>query len=81
MAEIRQHILASQTRHNRYGDIRKRSMKFQAGDNVLLKVSPTKRVVRFGTKGARDILVLFRLWHNLMVGLLIEVNRLDEGCG
>ena len=51
VAEIRQHMLTAQSRQKSYADIRRRDLEFQVGDHVLLKVSPTKGVVRFGNKG------------------------------
>jgi hypothetical protein len=32
-------------------DVRRRDLEFAVGDEVLLKVSPTKGIVRFGTRG------------------------------
>ena len=51
VAEIRQHMLTAQSRQKSYADVRRRDLEFQVGDEVLLKVSPSKGVVRFGTKG------------------------------
>lgn len=44
-------MLAAQSRQKSYADVRRRELEFEVGDQVLLKVSPTKGVVRFGTKG------------------------------
>ena len=44
-------MLAAQSRHKSYADVRRRDLEFQVGDQVLLKVSPNKGVVRFGVKG------------------------------
>ena len=44
-------MLTTQSRQKSYADIRRRALEFQVGDQVLLKVSPTKGIVRFGTKG------------------------------
>ncbi|WVZ50601.1 LOW QUALITY PROTEIN: hypothetical protein U9M48_001841 [Paspalum notatum var. saurae] len=51
VAEIRQHMLTAQSRQKSYADIRRRDLEFQVGDHVLVKVSPIKGIVRFGTKG------------------------------
>ena len=51
VAEIREHMLAAQSRQKSYADVRRRDLEFGEGDEVLLRVSPTKGVVRFGTKG------------------------------
>ena len=44
-------MLAAQSRQKSYADVRRRDLEFEEGDEVLLRVSPTKGVVRFGTKG------------------------------
>jgi ribosomal protein L21E len=44
-------MLAAQSRQKSYADVRRRELEFKVGDQVLLKVSPTKGVVRFGMKG------------------------------
>ena len=51
VAEIREHMLAAQSRQKSYADARRQDLEFGEGDEVLLRVSPTKGVVRFGTKG------------------------------
>jgi hypothetical protein len=45
--EIRQNILAVQSRQKSYADVR-HDLEFAVGDQVLLRVSPTKGVVWFG---------------------------------
>ena len=49
--QIRQNLLAAQSRQKSYADIRRRDLEFAVGDLVLLRVSPTKGIVRFGTTG------------------------------
>lgn len=51
VAEIRQHMLAAQSRQKSYADPKRWLVEFQVGDEVLLRVSPTKGVVRFNIKG------------------------------
>jgi hypothetical protein len=51
VAEIREHMLAAQSRQKSYANPKRRSVEFQVGDEVLLRVSPTKGVVRFNIKG------------------------------
>jgi hypothetical protein len=46
--KICQNILAAQSRQRSYADVRRRDLEFVVGDQVLLRVSPTKGVVRFG---------------------------------
>ena len=43
--------MTAQSRQKSYVDGRRRDLEFSVGDEVLLKVSPTKGVVRFGTRG------------------------------
>ena len=47
--EIRQNLLTAQSRQKSYADVSRRDLEFSVGDEVLLKVLPTKGVVRFGT--------------------------------
>jgi hypothetical protein len=49
--EIRQSMLTAQSRQKSYADVRRRDLEFAVGDQVLLKVSPTKGIVRFGATG------------------------------
>jgi hypothetical protein len=44
-------MLIAQSRQKSYADVRQRDLKFVIGDEVLLKVSPTKGIIRFGIKG------------------------------
>jgi hypothetical protein len=44
-------MLTTQSRQKSYADVRQRDLEFVVGDEVLLKVSPTKGIVRFGIKG------------------------------
>ncbi|XP_019171111.1 PREDICTED: uncharacterized protein LOC109166678 [Ipomoea nil] len=48
---IRERLKAAQDRQKSYADPGRRPAEFQVGDKVLLKVSPTKGVMRFGRKG------------------------------
>nr|GFB72517.1 putative reverse transcriptase domain-containing protein [Tanacetum cinerariifolium] len=48
---IRQRIQAAQDRQRRYADRKRKLMKFEVGDRVILKVSPWKRVVQFIKRG------------------------------
>nr|GEY60345.1 putative reverse transcriptase domain-containing protein [Tanacetum cinerariifolium] len=42
---------AARDRQKSYADLKRKPMEFQVGDKVMLKVSPWKGVVRFGTQG------------------------------
>ncbi|GJS37960.1 putative reverse transcriptase domain-containing protein [Tanacetum coccineum] len=42
---------AARDRQKSYADLKLKSMEFQVGDRVMLKVSPWKGVVRFGKRG------------------------------
>nr|GEX91031.1 reverse transcriptase domain-containing protein [Tanacetum cinerariifolium] len=48
---IKQRIQASQDRKKSYADRKRKPMKFEVGDRVMLKVSPWKGVVRFIKRG------------------------------
>nr|GEZ88300.1 putative reverse transcriptase domain-containing protein [Tanacetum cinerariifolium] len=49
--QIKQRMQAAHDRQKSYADLKHKSMEFQVGDNVMLKVSPWKGVVRFGKRG------------------------------
>ncbi|CAL9074465.1 unnamed protein product, partial [Musa textilis] len=48
---IHERLLTAQSRQKSYADRRRRDLEFKVGEHVFLKVSPTKRVMRFGQKG------------------------------
>nr|GFA28778.1 hypothetical protein [Tanacetum cinerariifolium] len=47
---IKQRIQVARDRQKSYADLKRKSMEFQVGDKVMLKVSPWKGVVRFGKR-------------------------------
>ncbi|GJZ62697.1 putative reverse transcriptase domain-containing protein [Tanacetum coccineum] len=49
--QIKKHIQATRDRQKSYADRRRKSLEFQVGDKVMLKVSPWKGVIRFGKRG------------------------------
>jgi hypothetical protein len=48
---IQANLKTAQSRQKSYADRRRKPLQFQVGDFVYLRVSPTKGVQRFGTKG------------------------------
>ncbi|GJS42413.1 hypothetical protein Tco_0567456 [Tanacetum coccineum] len=48
---IKQRIQAARDRQKSYADLKRKSMEFQVGDKVMLKVSPWKGVVHFSKRG------------------------------
>ncbi|GJR14872.1 reverse transcriptase domain-containing protein [Tanacetum coccineum] len=48
---IKEKLKAVRDRQKSYADNRRKPLEFEVGDHVLLKVSPWKGVIRFGTKG------------------------------
>src|SRR5688572_31047041 len=48
---IQANLKAAQSRQKSYSDQRRRPLRFNLGDHVYLRVSPTKGVQRFGIKG------------------------------
>ncbi|KAK1435339.1 hypothetical protein QVD17_01100 [Tagetes erecta] len=48
---IRTHLKAAQDRQKSYADRRRRPIEFHVGDQVMLKVSPWKGVIRFRKRG------------------------------
>nr|GFC09045.1 putative reverse transcriptase domain-containing protein [Tanacetum cinerariifolium] len=51
IVQIKQRMQAACDRQKSYADPKYKPMEFQVGDKVMLKVSPWKRVVRFGKRG------------------------------
>nr|GFA61135.1 putative reverse transcriptase domain, ribonuclease H-like domain, aspartic peptidase domain protein [Tanacetum cinerariifolium] len=51
IVQINQRMQAARDRQKSYADLKRKPMEFQVGDKVMLKVSPWKRVVRFGKRG------------------------------
>nr|GEW78071.1 putative reverse transcriptase domain-containing protein [Tanacetum cinerariifolium] len=51
IVQIKQRIQAAQDRQKSYVDMRRKPFEFKVGNRVMLKVSPWKRVVRFGKWG------------------------------
>ena len=47
---IQERLKTAQDRQKSYADSRRRELEFDRGSKVFLKVSPMKRVVRFGKK-------------------------------
>ena len=48
---IQEKLFAAQIRQKEYVDRKVRDMEFMEGEQVLLKVSPIKGVMRFGKRG------------------------------
>ncbi|GKF09884.1 putative reverse transcriptase domain-containing protein, partial [Tanacetum coccineum] len=51
IVQIKSRIQAARDRQKSYNDVRRKPLEFQVGDKVMLKVSPWKGVIRFGTRG------------------------------
>ncbi|GJZ87746.1 putative reverse transcriptase domain-containing protein [Tanacetum coccineum] len=51
IVQIKSRFQAAHDRQKSYADIKRKPLKFQVGDRVMLKVSPWKGVVRFGKRG------------------------------
>ncbi|GJZ49422.1 putative reverse transcriptase domain-containing protein [Tanacetum coccineum] len=52
--QIKKHIQVARDRQKSYTNRRRKLLKFEVGDNVMLKVSPWKGVIRFGKRGKLD---------------------------
>ena len=48
---IRQRLKAASDRQNSYADLKRRDIEYEVGDKVFLKVSPWRKILRFGQKG------------------------------
>ncbi|GKB69713.1 putative reverse transcriptase domain-containing protein [Tanacetum coccineum] len=51
IVQIKSRIQAARDRQKSYADVRRKPLEFQVRDNVMLKVSPWKGVIRFGKRG------------------------------
>ncbi|GJV29333.1 putative reverse transcriptase domain-containing protein [Tanacetum coccineum] len=51
IVQIKSRIQAVCDRQKSYTDVRRKPLEFQVGDEVMLKVSPWKGVIRFGKRG------------------------------
>ncbi|GJS49627.1 putative reverse transcriptase domain-containing protein [Tanacetum coccineum] len=51
IVQIKSRIQAARDCQKSYADVRRKPLEFQVGDKVMLKVSPWKRVIRFGKRG------------------------------
>ena len=49
--KIRARMCTTQSRQKSYADVRRKSLEFETGDLVFLKMAPMKGVLRFGRKG------------------------------
>ncbi|GJT03231.1 putative reverse transcriptase domain-containing protein [Tanacetum coccineum] len=50
IVQIKNHLLIAHSRQKSYADKRAKTLEFEVGDKVLLKVSPWKGVVHFGKR-------------------------------
>ena len=48
---IRQRLKAASDRQKSYADLKRKDIEYEVGDKVFLKVSPWRKVLRFGKKG------------------------------
>ena len=51
MGKIKKHMKATQDRQKKWADANRRLLEFAVDDHVFLKISPTRRVIRFGCSG------------------------------
>jgi hypothetical protein len=50
--QIQQNMLTAQSQQKSYADVRRRDLEFVVGDEVLLKVSPTKELFILASRGS-----------------------------
>ncbi|GKE71070.1 putative reverse transcriptase domain-containing protein [Tanacetum coccineum] len=55
IVQIRQRLQAARDRQRSYANVRRKPLKFQVGDHVMLKVSPRKGVIHFGKRGKLNL--------------------------
>ncbi|GJX77259.1 transposase, MuDR [Tanacetum coccineum] len=61
---IKEKLKAAKYRQKSYADNRRKPLEFEVGDQVLLKVSPWKGVIRFRKKGGKSNLFSIKLNHD-----------------
>ena len=49
---IQQRLKAASDRQKSYADLKRKDIEYEMGDKVFLKVSPWRKVLRFGKKGS-----------------------------
>ncbi|GJT87485.1 putative reverse transcriptase domain-containing protein [Tanacetum coccineum] len=68
--QIKERLKMARSRHKSYADKRRKPLEFKVGDQVLLKVSPWKGIVRFGKKG--------KLAHDSDLQVSLEEIKVDN---
>jgi len=48
---VRENLKIAQDRQRKWADQNRRPLEFEVGDHVFLKISPTRGMIRFGSKG------------------------------
>ena len=48
---IQQRLKSASDRHKSYADLKRKNIIYEVGDKVFLKVSPWKKILRFGKRG------------------------------
>ena len=48
---IQQRLKAASDQQKSYADLKRKDIEYEVGDKVFLKVSPWRKVLRFGKKG------------------------------
>nr|GEY32823.1 putative reverse transcriptase domain, ribonuclease H-like domain, aspartic peptidase domain protein [Tanacetum cinerariifolium] len=51
IVQIQQHLKAARDRQRSYANVRRKPLEFQAGDRVMLKISPRNGIIRFRKRG------------------------------
>ena len=51
---IRQRLKAASDQQKSYADLKRKDIEYEVGDKVFLKVSPWRKVLRFGKKGKQS---------------------------
>ena len=51
---IQQRLKATSDRHKSYADLKRKDIVYEVGDKVFLKVSPWRKILRFGKSWKRS---------------------------
>ena len=72
---IQKRLKAANDRKKSYADLKRRDIAYEVGDKVFLKVSPWRKILRFGKKGKLSPRFIdMRFWNELALWLIIWLS-------
>ena len=77
---ISEMMLAAQSHQKSYADKKQRPITFDVGDQVLLKISPRKGLIRFGKRGKLSIHFIGPLYNHELIDELQGIHNTFHVC-